>query len=128
MSIPPDEDDVGYGRPPKRTRRKKGEGTNRGLRYRKRPESAADMLTRLLVKPVEITVGGETKKVPTLKAILLQLWMKEMSGDPRALSTRLKYQQFAQQQSKPRLELEFIESEYTQALAASVTEKGDDDE
>ena len=86
------------------------------------------MLTRLLVKPVEITVGGETKKVPTLKAILLQLWMKEMSGDPRALSTRLKYQQFAQQQSKPRLELEFIESEYTQALAASVTEKGDDDE
>jgi hypothetical protein len=128
MSIAPKDDDVGYGRPPKRTRRKKGEGANRGLRYRKRLESGAEMLTRLLVKPVEITMGGETKKVPTLKAILLQLWMTEMSGDPRALNIRLKYQKFAQQHSIPRLEVDFLESDYTQSLAANLTEDGDDHE
>jgi hypothetical protein len=31
------------------------------------------MMTRLLLKPVEITVSGETKKVTALEAILLQL-------------------------------------------------------
>ncbi len=129
MSGPPnDDDDVGYRRPPERTRRKKGQGVNRGLRYRKRSESAVEMLAKHLVKPIEITVAGATKNVPTLEAILLQLWTKEVEGDPRALSIRLKYQQFAQQRSKPQLEVEFVESEYTEAMASDSNEDIDDHE
>ena len=87
------------------------------------------MLTRLLVKPIEIKVAGKTiKKVPTLEAIFLQLWMKEISGDPRALNIRLKYQKFAQQHSMPRLEVDFVESEYTQAIAAHSNKENDDHE
>jgi hypothetical protein len=83
------------------------------------------MISRLLVKPVEIIVGGESKKVPTLKAILLQLWTKEVEGDPRALSIRLRYQQFARQHSEQRLEVTFVENEYTQTLAAKPPAEGD---
>jgi hypothetical protein len=58
------------------------------------------------------------KRRSALEAILLQLWQKEVSGDRRALSTRLKYQEFAIQTSGRRIEMAFVDSEYTQAFAA----------
>ena len=128
MSTPPENDDEGYGRPPKRTRWKKGQSGNRNRRYPKRSEGAAEMITRILLEPVEVIVNGEAKKFPTLEAILLQLWMKEVSGDLRALNVRLKYQEFARQNSEPRLEITFVDSEYTQALAAKPSNRSDDDE
>jgi hypothetical protein len=55
----------------------------------------------------------------------LQLLMKEISGDPRALSIRLKYQQYAQQHSKTLLQVTFVDSEYSEALAADPFKKDD---
>ena len=76
------------------------------------------MIDRLFLKPVEITVNGETQRVTTLEAILLQLWMKEVAGNQRALIVRLKYQEFARQHTETRLEITFTDSEYTRALSA----------
>jgi hypothetical protein len=126
MSAPPDDDNVGYGRPPKRTRFPKGESRNRNRRYRKRSEGRAEMMTRLLLKHVEITVSGEAKKITALEAILLQLRAKELSDHPRASKVRLKYEEFARQNSQPRPQIVFVDSDYTQALAARAPKKDDD--
>jgi hypothetical protein len=126
MSAPPDEDEVGYGRPPKRTRFRKDESGNRNRRYRKRSEGRAEMMTRILLKPVDITVSGERKKITALEAILLQLRAKELSDHPRASKVRLKYEEFARQNSQPRPQIVFVDSDYTQALAAKAPKKDND--
>jgi hypothetical protein len=117
MSPQQDDDDVGYGRPPKRTRWKKGQSGNPARRYPARSKSTVEMIDTFFLKPVEVTVDGEAKVISTLEAILMQLWLKEVSGDQRALKVRLKYQEFARQSSEPRLEVVFIDNDYTRALA-----------
>jgi hypothetical protein len=118
MSPPQNGDDVGYGRPPKQTRWRKGQSGNPRRQYPVRSKGTVETIDRLLLKPVEVTVNGETRTVPTLEAILLQLWLKEVAGDRRALSVRLKYQEFAKQNSKPKLVITFVDSDYTRAMAA----------
>jgi hypothetical protein len=118
MSPPQDDDDVGYGRPPTKTRWKTGQSGNPNRRYSARSKSTVEMIDKFFLKQVEVTVNGEIKTVSTLEAIVMQLWMKEVSGDQRALKVRLKYQEFARQDSEPRLEIIFVDSDYTRALAA----------
>jgi hypothetical protein len=126
MSAPPDDDKGGYGRPPKRTRFRKNKSGNRNRQYRKRSEGRAEMMTRILLKPVDITVSGERKRITALEAILLQLRAKDLSDHPRASKVRLKYEEFARQNSQPRPQIVFVDSDYTQALAAKAPKKDDD--
>jgi hypothetical protein len=49
-------------------------------------------------------------------------------GDARALKIRLKYQEFARQHSKPRIQTVFVDNEYTTAFAAIPQSKGGNDE
>jgi len=118
MNPPSDEYRVGFGRPPKETRWRKGQSGNPKRRCPARTYSTVELIDRLFASLVEVTVNGEKKTVSALEAILLQLWQKEVSGDRRALSTRLKYQEFAIQTSGKRIEMSFVDSEYTQAFAA----------
>jgi hypothetical protein len=122
-----DDNAAGFGRPPKRTQWKAGESGNRNRRYPKRAETTVELIDRLLLKPIEITVGEKTRKVSTLEAILFRLWQKEVQGDARALKIRLKYQEFARQHSKPRIETVFVDSEYTAAFAAAPLIEGKTD-
>ena len=126
MSAPPDDDEVGYGRPPKRTRFRNNKSGNRNRQYRKRSEGRIETMTRILLKPVEITVSGERKKITALEAILLQLRAKDLSDHPRASKVRLKYEEFARQNSQSRPQIVFVDSDYTQALAAKAPKKDDD--
>jgi hypothetical protein len=126
MSAPSDDDEIGYGRAPKRTRFRKGESRNRNRRYRKRSEGRAEMMTRILLKPVDITVSGERKRITALEAIVLQLRAKDLSDHPRASKVRLKYEEFARQNSQPRPQFVFVDSDYTQAVAAKAPKKDDD--
>ena len=126
MSAPPDDDEAGYGRPPKRTRFRKNKSGNRNRQYRKRSEGRAEMMTRILLKPVDITVSGERKRITALEAILLQLRAKELSDHPRASKVRLKYEEFARQNTQPRPQFVFVDSDYTQAVAAKAPKKDDD--
>jgi Family of unknown function (DUF5681) len=123
-----EDDEAGYGKPPKRTRWKKGQSGNPKRRYPKRKESAVELIEGLLTKMVEITVGEITLKVTTLEAILLRLWTKEVGGDPRALKLRLKFEEFARQFSAPRVEIVFVDNEYTTAFAAIPLDKDEDNE
>jgi hypothetical protein len=126
MSDPPEDDEVGYGRTPKRTRFRKGENGTHNRQYRKRSEGRVEMMTRILLKPVDITVSGERKRITALEAILLQLRAKELSDQPRASKVRLKYEDFARHNSRPRPRIVFVDSDYTQALTATAPKKNDD--
>ena len=126
MSSDGDDDETGYGKPPKHTRWKEGQGGNPKRLYPKRAENTVELIDKLLLKPVEITVGEKSRRVTTLEAILFRLWQKEVLGDARALKIRLKYQEFARQHSKPRIETVFVDNEYTAAFAAVPPIEGDD--
>jgi hypothetical protein len=61
-------------------------------------------------------LSGETKEVPALEAIILQLMQKSMAGNGRATRVLLKYQELANRNLEKRLELTFVDSDYTRAL------------
>jgi hypothetical protein len=128
MSSDQDDDRPGYGNTPRHTRWKPGESGNPKRRYPKPVETAVELIDKLLLNPIEITVGGKSRRVTTLEAILYRLWQMEVAGDARALKVRLKYQEFARQFSKPRIETVFVDNEYTMAFAAVPLKKDDDDE
>jgi Family of unknown function (DUF5681) len=104
-------------------------GARRAMgRRRRRPareESTLEMMDRLLTRQVPISVHGTATRVPAAKAIVLQLMQKAMSGNTRAWRTLLKYKEFAESRSDKSTELQFVESDYTRAVANS-SSSGDD--
>ena len=122
MSAPKD-DKVGYGRPPSWTKWRKGESGNRENKNLRRTPNTVDLMDRLFMAPVKINVNGK-KKVPTLAAIILQLWSKEIGGDRRALEVRMKYEAFARENAPTQVEMIFVEGEYTRALATQTRSGG----
>jgi hypothetical protein len=123
-----DDDKTGYRKPPKHTRWKDGQSGNPERRHPKRVQTTVELIDKLLLKPIEITVDEKSRRVTTLEAILFRLWQKEVLGDARALKIRLKYQEFARQHTKPRIETVFVDNEYTAAFAAASPTEGKDDE
>jgi hypothetical protein len=83
---------VGYGRPPRETRWKKGQSGNAGPKKRK-PASVAtlEIIDRLFAEPVEIVESGVPRSVSSLEAILMRLWVAEMSGSKQGGTLRLKF-------------------------------------
>jgi hypothetical protein len=120
MTSPPEQYKVGYGRPPLKTRWKKGESGN-PRRKPKRAESIVDMVDRLLLSQVKLTLNGEVKNVTALEAIVSQLQLKEMSGNPRASRILLRYRAFASQHAEKQFQLIFVESEYMRALSSATS-------
>ena len=92
LNAPDDADAIGYGRPPKETRWKKGQSGNAGPKKRRSASVATvEIIDRLFGKPVEIVENGLVRKVSTLEAILMRLWAAEMSGSKRAGKVRLQF-------------------------------------
>lgn len=104
MSGPSDDYKVGYGRPPLRSRWKKGQSGNSRKKPR-RPDNTIEILDRLLLSPVTLSLNGETRHIPALEAIVSQLQLKELAGSSKASRTLLKYQRLAHQQSDQRQHL-----------------------
>jgi hypothetical protein len=117
MTAPPDDDKVGYGRPPRKNRWKKNQSGN-PRKKTKRIESIVDMVDRLLLSRVKLSVNGEVKNVPAVEAIVSQLQLKEMSGNPRASRILLKYRSFASQHAEKQFQLVFKGSENTIPVAS----------
>ena len=124
MTAPPDDGKVGYGRPPRHTRWKKGQSGDPRKRKPRRPETTVDLLDRLLTSKIAITFNGEPRTVTTLEAIVLSALQKAIAGDIRAVRTLAKYQEFAARHGDRKLELAFIDNEYTRSFAAAAA--GDD--
>jgi hypothetical protein len=103
LSPPDDAYEVGYGRPPKETRWKKGQSGNPSPNKR-RPASAAtvEIIDRLFGEPIEIVENGVGRKVSTLEAILMRLWAAEISGSKRAGKVRLQFQDLVPKDDRER--------------------------
>jgi hypothetical protein len=84
-----DDDEVGYGRPPKGGQFKKG--TSGNLRGRpKGGKNAATVLNDALNERVRITENGKEKTITKMEAVLKQMIHKAASGDPRHAALLLK--------------------------------------
>jgi hypothetical protein len=119
VTTQPDDDRIGYKRPPRKTRWKKGQsGDPRRRKSANRSrESAVATVDRLLLTSVPITLNGEATRVTTLEAIMYQLLHKATSGNASALRGLLKYKQFASQNMEKQVDFNFVESAYTAAVA-----------
>jgi hypothetical protein len=111
-----DDDRPGYGRPPRKARWRKGQNGNPRNRGRKRAESLATTIDKMLLAAVPITLNGEVTKVPTIEAIMFQLLQKGMGGSERAHRVLLKYNEFANQHLEKKLEVTFVDSDYTTSV------------
>lgn len=83
-----DDEDVGYGKPPKHTRFKKGQSGNPKGRPKGARHFVAD-LDEVLSATLTITENGAPKKVSSQLAALMRLREKALKGDPRALDRLL---------------------------------------
>ncbi len=75
---------VGYGRPPKTSRFKKGKSGN----PRGRPKSLRNFktdFTAALKAPVRVTESGKARTISTQQAVIARLREKALNGDVRAL-------------------------------------------
>lgn len=84
-----DEDNaVGYGKPPKEYRFKKGQSGN----PKGRPKGSLNFdndVDDILRQPMTISENGDARTVSSQKAALLRLRTKALKGDPRALDRLL---------------------------------------
>lgn len=111
MSPSPKNYEVGYGRPPTHSRWKKGTSGNSKRGARSKSVNAVALIERLFLARVEITINGQKKAVPTIAAIILQLWLKEIKGDRKALDVRLKFEALARENSEPQVKIVFVEDD-----------------
>lgn len=84
----PDSEAVGYGKPPRRTRFKKGQSGNPAGR----PKGALNVATtmaRILTEPVVVHEHGRRRTITKLEAAATQLVNKAASGEARALTLLL---------------------------------------
>ncbi len=79
-----DDDEVGYGKPPKATRFKKGQSGNPKGRTKGSRSFKTDVMATLEA-PVQLKEKGRVKTVATQQAALLRLREKALSGNARAL-------------------------------------------
>jgi hypothetical protein len=123
-----DDYEIGYKRPPKRTRWKKGESGNRNRRRSRPPLRLIEVIDEMLLKPVTLTENGLASRMPAVGAIVLQLLRKELAGNRRALTVRLAYEALAQQYGERKLEIRFVDSDYTQALSSAPSSEATEDD
>jgi hypothetical protein len=87
--------EVGYGKPPKNTRFKKGVSGNPSGR-RKKPRDLDVELSSELNSPITIKDNGKRKRIPKVRGIVIQLANKALTGDIRAARIVLDHYQQAQ--------------------------------
>jgi hypothetical protein len=121
MSLLQKDGEVGYKRPPKSTQWKKGQCGNPKREYKRAPKGTVKIIDALFANQIDIMENGVSRRVSVFEAILLQLWIKEMSGNKRSIGVRLKYQEFvASQDDADDCLIECVESDYTRRLAAGL--------
>jgi Family of unknown function (DUF5681) len=121
--------EVGYKRPPKSTQWKKGQCGNPKRQYKRVPKGTVKIIDALFADQIDILENGVPRRVSIFEAILLQLCMKEMSGNERAIAVRLKYQEFVASQTKlSGVIFEYPQDNYTRWLAEGLERDGTKDE
>ena len=78
------DNEVGYGKPPKRTQFKKGQSGNPKGRPKHTRNLKTD-LTKILGQKISVREGDRTSRVSKQEAMLLSLMAKALKGDTRAI-------------------------------------------
>jgi hypothetical protein len=76
---------VGRGRPPLHTRFKKGESGNK----KGRPKGSRNLSTVIMEAsraPINVTIGGKSRRISKLQATAMQLATRAADGNPNAMS------------------------------------------
>lgn len=95
MKIPPEKYEVGYGRPPKHTRWTKGQcGNPKRIRMRT-AKPIVELIDEFFADEIGIVENGVTRRVSNFEAVVMQLWIKAMAANRRAMNVLLKYLEFA---------------------------------
>lgn len=81
--------DIGYGKPPKATRFKKGQSGNPKGRSKGRQNLKTDLEAEL-AEFVQIREGGQLRKISKQRAVVKSLLAKAVKGDTRAADVLLK--------------------------------------
>ena len=110
--------EIGHRRPPKAPQWKKGKSANPGGRSSPRPPGLLEMIDKLLLTSIRITIDGVSKRVTTLEAILAQLWSKGIAGDRRAMAVYLRCLELAPQAADRTVQITFADSDYTRAFTS----------
>ena len=84
---------VGHKRPPEHTRWKKGQPGNSRSRRKEGQQDVTALMNKMLAKKMETVIDGVPRRLTALQAIILQLWIKTVSGDKRAEAVFLRYLQ-----------------------------------
>jgi hypothetical protein len=119
---------VGYKRPPKAAQWKNGQSGNPGGRSSPRSIGVAEMIDKLLLTLVRVTVNGDSKRVAVLEVILEQLWKKGIADDRRARAVYFRWLELAPQVADGKVQITFADSEYTRAFTAQSCAAGPGDE
>jgi hypothetical protein len=99
VSAQKDDDAVGYKRPPKAYRWKKGQSGNPGRRRKHALKGTAEIIDQLFAKPVSFVEDGSVRKASGVAVIVRQLMKRQMGGERGAMNVRLKYETFAVRQN-----------------------------
>jgi Family of unknown function (DUF5681) len=121
-------DKVGYRRPPRATQWPKGQSANPGGRSSPRSISVVEMIDKLLLTMVKITVNGDSKRVAVLEVILEQLWNKGIAGDRRARAAFFRWLELAPQVAEGKVQITFADSAYTRAFTTRSCAESSGDE
>jgi uncharacterized protein DUF5681 len=106
--------DVGSDRRSERSRSKRCRSAGRSPRKARRAAATGEIIEKLLLAAVDITENGNSRRVTTLEAILLQLSKKALLGDRSAVAAWLKYQKLARQNTKATIKIAFVDGEVTE--------------
>jgi hypothetical protein len=119
MTDTSDMEAVGYGRPPKNTRWKKGQSGNPRKIQPKQVESVVALIDRQLLASVAIIKNGVPTQMTAMNAIIHQLLQLSLSGNRKAERALREFEAFANRKMTKRLEVVFVDNEYTIAFSAS---------
>jgi hypothetical protein len=84
-------------------------------------EAPPAFIERELLRKVDAVKDGKPTKMTAMAAVLYQLLQKSLSGDKKADRVLQIYHEFANRSNAQtvQLEIEFVDNEYTMALAAA---------
>jgi hypothetical protein len=85
-----DDYEIGYRRPPRETRFKKGQSGNPNGRRKKKRASFAEVFGEALNERITVAIKGQARSLSMQELIVEQLGEKAVKGDRRALDILLK--------------------------------------
>ena len=87
-----DDDQVGYGKPPRHSQFKRGQSGNpRGRKPRLAYEEDDFPIRRFMMEPIDVKLNGKKERLTTLEAILMKQAAKALAGDNRSAKLLFEY-------------------------------------